>query len=105
MIALEEIKSRLRACPPIIPAEELGVPPADLPLRTEYPTPSKIKLARVVARAAALCPLPGPLCAWAVRREGHYFDGPGRTWGDAVIAYADARDMLCWMAGKREADL
>ena len=105
MIALEQIRQRLRSNPPAVPTDETGAPPADMPLRTEYPTPGKFKLSRVAMRAAALCPVPGVLCAWAVRREGQYFLGPARTWGDEIITYAVSRDMICWMTGKREADL
>ena len=105
MISMTEIRARLKATPPAIPQEDSGVPPASMPLRCEYPQPGKFRLERIMARAASLCHLPGVLCAWAVRREGQYFDGPGRTWGDQIIGYAVARDMICWLTGKREGEL
>jgi hypothetical protein len=98
MIPLDQIRARLRTNPP-------RVPPVGIPLRTDRPTPNPTKLARVVDRAASLCPVPGPLCAWAVRRERQYFDGPGQTWGHALIAYAVARDILVSLTPAREPDL
>ena len=96
MISLAEIRMKLRAS---------GVPPEDMLLKTEYPTPGRFKLQRVVDRAASQCAQPGPLCAWVVRREGRYWDGPGQSWGHDIIAYAVSRDMICWQTGKLEKDL
>ena len=48
---------------------------------------------------------PGPLCAWLVRRENTYFDGPGRQWDCAAYSYAAARDAACWQLNSNEAQL
>ena len=83
-----------------------SVPPSDLPLVTLRPNPGPQDRERVIAYLRRqTSDRPGPLCAWPVRRENAYYDGPGRTWDCAWFAYAAARDAACWQLNRSEAEL
>ena len=85
-----------------------AVPPDDLPLVPVEPRPTAEARESVIAYLARQCGdwrNPGPLCAWLVRRENAYYDGPGRKWDCAAHSYAAARDCACWQLDSTEADL
>jgi hypothetical protein len=83
-----------------------AVPPDDLPLGPVAPHPPREDLERVIAYLYRQTGnQPCPLCAWLVRRENAYYEGPGRTWDCALITYAAARDAACWQLNRSEQDV
>jgi hypothetical protein len=83
-----------------------GVPPENLILVSRMPNPSPTSLRRVIDRMwqqvrGGL----GPLSAWIVTRESHYFNGPGANWDQTLICYAACRDCLCWQMHVTEREL
>ena len=74
-----------------------AVPPDNLPLNLTMPRPTPHDRERVIAYLRRQTgDRPGPLCGWLVGRETLYYDGPGRRWDCALLAYAAARDAGCW---------
>jgi len=82
------------------------VPPADLPLDPTIPRPTPENRERVIGYLLRQgCDRPGPLTAWLVRRESAYYDGPGKKWDCALLAYAAARDAACWQLNRSESEV
>lgn len=74
-----------------------AVPPRDLLLDPERPEPTPEQRARLMdylLRQGA--GRPGALSDWLACREAAYVAGPGREWDAALVAYAAARDAVCW---------
>ena len=85
-----------------------AVPPDNLPLVPVEPCPTAAAREAVIAFLARQCGdwrNPGPLCAWLVRRENTYYDGPGKSWRCESFALAAARDAACWQLNTTEAQL
>lgn len=83
-----------------------AIPPADLPLDPAPPSPSPEDRERIISYIFRQgCDRPSPLCAWVVRRECAYYDGPGRHWDCAIHAYAAARDAACWQLSRTESEV
>lgn len=90
-ILLEGIREKLRARQ----AQEL--PPDNLTLRTERPTPMPSERVATVQSVFALgAGVPCPVYAWVLRREDAYFAGPGQGWPWELLCYAACRDFLSW---------
>ena len=74
-----------------------AVPPRDLPLDPATPEPTPEQRARLMdylLRQGA--GQPGALADWLARREAAYHPGPGTNWNPPLVAYAAARDAVCW---------
>ena len=83
-----------------------AAPPADLPLKSSMPRPTPQNRERVLSYLRRQTgDRPGPLAAWLVDRESRYFDGPGRKWDCALLAYAAARDVACWQLNRSEREV
>jgi hypothetical protein len=83
-----------------------AVPPDNLPLVPVMPRPTPVNRERVISYVFRQGDgRPCPLYAWTVKRECEYYDGPGRKWDCAVLAYAAARDAACWQLNRSEADV
>jgi len=83
-----------------------AVPPDSLPLNPVAPRPTPENREQTIAYLLRQgCDRPGVLTAWLVRRECAYYDGPGRRWDCALLAYAAARDAACWQLNRSEGDV
>lgn len=74
-----------------------AVPPRDLPLDPGTPEPTREQRARLtdyLLRQGA--GQPGALADWLARREAAYRAGAGTNWNSTLVAYAAARDAVCW---------
>lgn len=74
-----------------------AVPPHNLPLDPATPEPTPEQRARLMdylLRQGA--GQSGALADWLAIRKGEYAAGPGREWNSALVAYAAARDVVCW---------
>lgn len=83
-----------------------AVPPLDLPLDPAMPEPTaeqRARLADYLLRQGA--GQPGALADWLACRESAYAAGPGREWEAALIAYAAARDVVCWQLSRSEREV
>ncbi|PWU13307.1 MAG: hypothetical protein C5B50_19540 [Verrucomicrobia bacterium] len=83
-----------------------SVPPLDLSLSPVPPRPTPHDRETVISFILRQgCNKPGSLTAWLVRRENTYYEGHGRKWDCAVIAYAAARDAACWQLNRTEREV
>jgi len=65
------------------------VPPANLPLDPVMPRPTPCDRERLIGYMLRQTgDRPGPMAAWLLRRECAYYDGPGRQWDCAMLAYS-----------------
>ena len=81
-----------------------AVPPDDLPLVPEMPTPSA-EDRELMLNSAFMWTGDKRILEWLVRREAEYFDGPGGSWDCNKHAYAAARDLRSWQLRRSEKDV
>jgi hypothetical protein len=83
-----------------------AVPPLDLPLNRAIPHPSAVNRERVIRYLLRQTGCrPGPLAKWLITRENQYFEGPGRKWDCALLAYAAAMDAAMWQLKRTEREV
>ena len=100
---LNTLRGRAHTRDGVPPSLDAEAPPVDMILTTVRPAKVVQAVIDFVWRKCH-CGV-NPLCAWVVRRESHYFDGPGRTWTMDQITYAACRDAACWMLGRGEQEM
>ena len=80
------------------------MPPADLPLNQQKPSPGPLDARRVVQYITRqIGDQVGPLCEWLLRRENQYVEAFG--WTVEACVYAAARDAAGWQLNRSEAEL